>query len=195
MSAAIAIVLLHGPVSTLGSNGVLVNGEAYTNGPLENCQGGGTLPRGTTAVRVSLLANVGPSIGVRVISSSSVLTTGRRGSGWGTDASVTVPVKEVRASAPDTVACVSIGHAAETIGLKGAVVEKASGKRELWLRVEYLRPARASWLSLASSIAGEFNPVRTPGGTGAALLAIALMLAAAGLAARVILREVDRSEM
>jgi hypothetical protein len=192
MSVAIVVVLSHAPVSVAGSNGVLLDGESYTNGPLENCQGGGTLPRGTTAVRVSLLANVGPSVGVKALSRSGVITSGRHGSGWGTDDSVTVPVTRTRESTPDTVVCVSIGPATETIALKGAVVESAGGKRALWLHLEYLRPGASSWLSRASAIARELDPARTPGGEAAALTAIALMLAATAVAARLILGELGR---
>ncbi len=193
LGLAIIVVLSHAPVSLAGSNGLASDTEIYTSGPTESCETGGTVPRGTTAVRVSLLANVGPSVGLRAFSGPELITSGRRESGWGTDASVTVPVTEVRRTAYDTVVCVKIGPATETIALKGSVVE-AGGKQQLWVRLEYLRPGSNSWLSLASSIAGEFDPGRSPGGSAAALSAIALMLLATAIVSRLILGEVRRGD-
>ena len=55
--------------------------------------------------------------------------------------------------------------------------------------IEYLHPGTRSWLSLAGEVARHMGFGRAGAGTWVVFLALALLVAAAGLASRLLLRE------
>jgi len=99
-----------------------------------------------------------------------------------------VSVKRVAHTAYNTRICTDIGPAVEGVQVNGERV-KVGGGEAIWLRMEYLRPGRSSWLSLAPSIANRMGLAHAPAGAWVGYLAVAVMIAAAGFASRLVLRE------
>jgi hypothetical protein len=183
--AALGVVLSHAPLTIAGTNGIRARPNvAHTGGEVTLCHHDGTLPEGTSAIRASLSANVGPAVTVRVLSGKRTVAEGSRPAGWGLAETVTVPVKPLTHPVRDVRICTVIGAAAEPIELKGTVIKKVVA-----LRVEYLRAGPSSWWSLASTVAAHMGLGRAPTGTWIAWLAILVMLAVAALTSRLILQE------
>jgi hypothetical protein len=185
---ALGVVLTRSPPAVAGTNGVAAGtAVAYLNAGETVCQPGGVLPAGTTAVRLSISANVGPSVRVRVLSGGHVLTAGERGSGWGVAETVTVPVARVPRAVPAARVCATVGTGVEPIQANGQLVPGAGGRRQLRLRAEYLRPGSRSWLSLSGAIVAHMGLGHAPSGAWVVYLVIAAMLAAAAIAVSVVL--------
>jgi hypothetical protein len=209
---ALALVLSGSPPAVTRSAAPIVNAFEFgrTSARSRICQAGETLPRGATAIRVWLEAVIGPRVEVKASSGGRVLARGARGPGW-TAGSITIPVRPVARAASNVTVCVNVGPAREPIGLRGvrtsatvaasdrqgpfshARETRTSTYREGPLPgrvvIEYLRTGNASWWSLARSIARRMGLGHAGSGAWIPLLAIALMLAIAGVMSRLILRE------
>jgi hypothetical protein len=195
---AVGLVLSGSPVTVAGTNSVPVLSKlGSVKGGERGCQPGGTVPAGTSAVRLSLAANTGPRVSVTIDSGTTRVTHGAAAAGWGIAESVTVPVQRVRRAVANTRLCLSLGPAVEPVVVNGAVeqVTTAAGSARNFerFRIEYLRPGRESWWSLASSVARRMGLGHAPSGTWIVFAELALMLAVAGLAAGLVLRFVGRS--
>jgi hypothetical protein len=190
---ALGIVLLRAPLIVAGTNGIPANlAVTYINGGNVSCQAGGTLPEGTTAIRVSLSANNGPSVGLEVLSGATLVTHGAREAGWGIDETVTVPVRRVPRTIRNTRICFSIGADVESIQVNGTQVRTSAGRLEALLRTEYLRPGPRSWLSMVSVVADRMGLAHAPDGAWVAYLTLAVMIAVCVLASRLVLRAGER---
>jgi hypothetical protein len=188
-AVALGIVLSRSPLAVAGSNGVPANlAVAHYFTSHTGCQAGGTLPQGTTAIRVSLSANVGPQVNLEALSGEKLVTTGERDAGWGVDETVTVPVRRVAGTVREARICLTTGPVVEPLQINGALARTPSGEVAL-LRMEYLRPSSVSWLSLVPSVAQRMGLAHAPGGTWVAYMLIILMVGVAGLATRLALRE------
>jgi hypothetical protein len=191
---AIGVALSRAPLGVAGTNSIPAHppvGE--TRGNEQSCQQGGTVPQGTSVIRVSLSANVGPNVSLRVLFGSRVLTQGERGAGWGEDETVSVPVRRVSHTVHNALICTTVGPSIEYLQIRGtptrAASPKALGLRGVMLRMEYLRPGHKSWWSLASSVAHHMGLGHAASGTWIVFLVLALMLAVVALASRLALRE------
>jgi hypothetical protein len=194
---AIAVVLtLHGsPMSIAGTNGIPDAGEvAVTQRATSACQGGETVPAGTTAVRLTLAGEIGPRVTVTARSAGHTITRGVRGAGW-TGAAVTVHVQRVALTARDAQLCFALARPLEVIELFGrhtpgadALVGPRGERLPGRLGVEYLRPGHATWLSLAPSIARRMGFGHAWGGAWIAFALAAAMASAAALMAWLALR-------
>ncbi|HSZ13733.1 MAG TPA: hypothetical protein VK790_06835 [Solirubrobacteraceae bacterium] len=194
MAAATGVALTHAPLTVAGTNSVPAEGAgAVTNGHATSCQDGGAVPRGTSAVRVSLSAIAGPSVRVRVLAGSRLIAQGERPPGWGLAAYVTVPVEVVRETVAHARVCVTVGPAAAPVELRGRPTRTAPvtdlGLQTVRLSFEYLRPSSESWWSRISSIAYHLGLGRAAGGAWLAVLVLALMLGVVALASRLTLEE------
>jgi hypothetical protein len=194
IAIAIGVVLSRAPLAVIGSNEIpLTHGVAYAKGGSRGCQQGGTVPAGTTAIRVSAGVNTGPSVTVKVLSGGQVVTHGKRPAGWGITESVTVPVKRVERAIPNATVCVAFGPSVEEIEINGSVVRttSASGKpaQAVRLRFEYMSPAHRSWWSIVSPVARRMGFGHAPSGTWIVFLLLALAIAIVALASRLVLRE------
>lgn len=192
--AAIVVVLSRSPLTVVGTNSIQASRAAeYAKGGSSRCQPSGTVPGGTTAIRISASANTGPRVTLKLLSGAGVISDGTRDAGWGVDETVTVPVKRVPRTIPNATICIAFGAAIEPIQINGATVQTRAGGAQsagaVILRVEYLRPGDASWWSLASSVATRMGRGHAPGGAWIVFLLIALMIAVVTLASRLILRE------
>jgi hypothetical protein len=130
---------------------------------------------------------------VRLLSGGEIVTEGKRPAGWGSDETVTVPVKRVTRTIPNARICVSFGEAVEPVLVNGSVASAsgAPGKSggPVRLRIEYLRSGHSTWWSLASSIAHRMGFAHAPSGTWIVFLLIALAITTTALASRLLLRE------
>lgn len=192
---AIGAVLSRSPPVIAGTNSVpsfSPIGSSY--GEVSSCQQVGTLPKDTSAIRVSLAAAIGPRLHVTVLSSSRVVTQGERPAGWGLESNVSIPVKKVTRTIPNAVVCTAIGRAIQPVSFFGLPIKPgATGNlalKDVKLRIEYLRPGPRSWWSLLSSISHRMGLGHAAGGRWLSFLVLATMIAVIALATRLTLREV-----
>jgi hypothetical protein len=186
---ALGVVLTGAPLTVAATNGVPLRPNIATiRRSRVICQGGGTIPAGTTSIRVSLSANVGPSIALRAMAGGELVTSGKREAGWGVDETVTVPVSRVARTVGEVRICMAIGALAEDLQVDGEKVETVTGHRVTLLRFEYLHPGPRSWLSLASVLASRIGIARDAG-AWTVYVAVAVAVAVAALASGMVLRE------
>jgi hypothetical protein len=194
-ATALLVVLFRHPLVVAGTNSVPAHVDVSgAPGGSSGCQPAATLPRGTTAIRVSVSSNTGPSLDLRMYSGSQLIAHGNRSSGWGVDETVTVPINRASRAVGDTRLCITFGRSVEPIQINGAYGASAGtfeGKpiRAVMLRVEYLRPGPSSWFSLASSVASRMGLGHAAAGTWVVFVLLATMIAITLLASRLIVRE------
>lgn len=195
-ATAVAVTLSGSPMTLAGTNSVPFMREvANTNGDASACQAGETLPRGTSAIRLSLEAAIGPSVSSQAVSGRRVVTRGARGSGW-SGGTVTIPVRPVVDRAVHNVTvCFKLGPTREIVTIEGQLTKPASAARGEGktlpgrMRVEYLRAGHSSWWSLALPIARRLGLGRAWAGSWVALLLATLMGALLALCSWLVLRE------
>jgi hypothetical protein len=198
---AIALTLQGAPMSVAGTNGIPDAGQVTTTArDTRACQGGETVPAGTSAVRLTLAAEIGPRVTLTASSAGRMITRGVRAQGW-TGASVTVPVRQVPHTTSAAKVCFALARPLEEIELFGrhtlgadALVGPRGEKLPGRLGVEYLRAGRTSWLSLLSSIAKRMGLGHAWGGTWIVFALAITMAAAAALMAWLALRELRPEE-
>lgn len=184
LALAIGLTLLGSPMSVARTNRPAGQPEepvASTKQSNRYCQADEVLPGGTSALRIWLEAAAGPRVSVAVYARGRLITGGQRGSDW-IGGSVTVPVRPLAHAASPATVCVSFALHDETV-----VVQGSTGPVRMW--IEYLRPGTRSWLSLAGEVVRHMGFGRAAAGTWIVFLALALLLAAAGLASRLLVRE------
>jgi hypothetical protein len=192
----VAVMLSGSPATLAGTNSVPFVGEvANTNGDASACQASETLPRGTSAIRLSLEAAIGPSVSVQAVSGGRVVARGVRGSGW-SGGTVTVPVRPVVSRAVDGVTvCFKLGPTREIVTIEGQLTKPVSAARGEGktlpgrMRIEYMRAGRNSWWSLALPTARRLGLGHAWAGSWVALLLATLMGALVALCSWVLLRE------
>jgi len=190
IAVAVGLVLSGAPVGVAGSDGIPANfAVEFIHQSEVICQAGGTVPAGTSAIRVSLSPNVGPAVGLEVFSGPTLVTKGNHPAGWGVDETLTVPVATVPRTIAQARICATIGPLVEPLQVNGARVTSPSGASAVWLRMEYLRPLSRSWLSRLPAVASVIGVAHAPTGAWVAYLVIAVMLALCALVSRVLLRE------
>jgi hypothetical protein len=195
IAITLAVLLAHAPATLARTNGVTPEGTVATiRGRTSICQTGEVLPRGTSAVVAWLEASIGPRVTVALSAGGHVLATGERTSGW-TGASVTIALAPMARTIAGVTACFRFAAINETVTVRGlasnAVASATSNGRRLGgqMRLEYLRPGRRSWWSMASAIAGHMGLGRVPSGRWAVIVACALAATIVALASGVLLRE------
>lgn len=198
MAVAVAVVLSESPPSVLATSSAAGQAVAASaSGKLAACQAGERIPRGTTAIRLSLAAFVGPRVSVKVLSQGHLLASGEHGSAW-SGQTVTVPLGRVSRAIPGATVCFATTSIRDELLVYGRRTEEAiaahtsrGGYLSGRAGVEYLGPGHASWLSLAASIARHMGLGRAWSGTWAALFAAISTLSALGLASILLVRESD----
>jgi hypothetical protein len=192
-AVAIGVILSRAPLTVAGTNSVPVKAPvAFTRGNTGSCQTG-TLPQGTSGIRVSLASGVGPRLHIRVLSGSRVVTQGERPAGWGLETNVVVPVRAVTHTVRKAVICITLGRVVEPMPVLGVPTRPGAPQplafKDVRLRLEYLRPGPKSWWSLASSISYHMGLGHAASGAWLAFLVLAAMIAIVVLAARLTLEE------
>ncbi len=194
---ALAIVLSGSPRVLAGSNGVEALGKVLTAVPGGGsaCQGGETLPAGTSAIRISLGATAGPRVAVAVRGpDGGLLAHGVSGRGWLANV-VTVPIEPVARTVHGATVCFAFAGASERISFFGARSPARTAARSAGrplpgrVGIEYVRPGSSSWWSLASSVARRMGLGRAWAGTWVALFVGMLMVAGIAVASWSLVRE------
>jgi hypothetical protein len=188
-AAAVALTLSHSPAALAGTNSVQADsklsrttGTSYAKG----CQTGETLPRDTTAVRLSLFAVVGPRVTASFLADSHAVTSGTRPPGW-VGSVVTIPMRPLPRTRSSVKLCfklTSFNGPVLVIGEDTPPAEAAVSNGEALpgrIRVEYLRPGDASWWSHAGSIAQRLDFGHAAGGPWDVVLAAILASAVPAL--------------
>jgi hypothetical protein len=194
VAIAIGVVLSGSPLEVAGTNSIRASSTAgYLSGSSTTCQPSGTIPEGTTAIRISASQNIGPKVTLEARSGPSIVARGERPSGWGIDETVTVPVGRVAHAIPNANICAVFGPATEAIQINGVRLPTTmvNGAPETPVRfaVEYLQPGSSSWWSLASGVARRMGFGHAPSGTWIVFLLLALSITIVALASRLLLRE------
>jgi Predicted membrane protein (DUF2142) len=195
IAIAIATLLSQTPLTVGGTNSVATPNKAGSiQADRRLCVNGGTVPQGTTAIRIPFGADIGPRLSVTVSSGSVVSTTGTLEAGWGVDDSATVPVARVAQPISEAQVCIAIGPiapartgliipalrlyttAVASTSLVGPERHVRSLEQE-YLRLEYLRSGHTSWWSLVPSIARHLGLGHAIAGIWNAWIVLTLMLA------------------
>ncbi len=183
-------VLSGSPLVVAGGNSVEPRTSVARARPnAEYCQGGETLPGGTSAIRVWVITNVSPQMQVSVFSGSRVVTRGEQPPGR-LASTIAVPVSRVPRTLADVEVCFKVGPVAERMLFIGwRTPHWRPGETPVKIRVEYLRSGPRSWWSLAPSVARHIGRGRAPSGTWAWLIPIVLMAFAGLLAVWLVARQ------
>jgi hypothetical protein len=159
------------------------------------CQDSETLPAGTNAIRLTLVAILGPHVDVAVSSGGRRIAAGSVGSGW-TAGSVTVPIATLAHPVRDARVCFTLGRSVEKVEVGGAARGAGSAARTLTggalpgrFTVEYMRPATSSWWGSAKTVARRLGVGHAPAGTWLAGLLLLAMAAVVAGASWLLLRE------
>jgi len=194
---ALVLTLLGSPLVVARANGVPANEPILEAQAASACQTQEFLPAGTSAIRLTFVAEAGPRVSVSVLSGGHRIASGTTGSGW-TSGAVTVPIRTLSHSLHGATLCFKFAHAAETVQMGGASASSATVARGQSgnalpgrFTVEYMRPGPSSWWSLATTVAHHFGLGRAPSGAWVAWLALLLMLGAVALACCLVLRELS----
>lgn len=181
-TAALVVTLSRSPLTLTGTNSIQATSKlARTTGTsyAAGCQTGEALPHAVAAVRLSLFAVIGPRVTVTILSGPHVITSGTRPPGW-VGSVVTVPLRPLpRAHSPVKLCfkLTSVNGPIQVIGQDTPRAEAAVSNGEALagrVRVEYLRPSRASWWSFAGSIAQRMGFGHAAGGAWDVVLAAIL---------------------
>jgi Predicted membrane protein (DUF2142) len=196
IALALAATLAQAPARVLHSNAVAPDfrlADVSSNGA-RLCQAGELLPRGTSALRFSLLSVIAPSITVSASSGTRVLTAGRRAAGWMTGSGETIPVRALSRSYSNVTVCFTLGDlTGETVSILGQTAPPATAARGGAthgtlaplggrIRVDYLSAGQRSWWSRAGAIVGRIGRGRAWGGAWTLLLILLPTAAMSGLA-------------
>jgi hypothetical protein len=192
---ALAFTLSQSPITVARVNTAQAPYLASATERTHVCQSGELLPRGVSAIRLRAFAFLGPKVTLSLSTHGHVIVHGERGSGW-TGGVVTVPVNRLATAVSDVELCFTLFlNGDESIALTGEQTDSAHAASYQYgslpgrVRVEYLRPSRSSWLSLAPEVARRMGLGHAPSGTWSVLLVIALMATVLALCARMIVRE------
>jgi hypothetical protein len=191
--AAIGITLSQSPLTLVRASTVTHTTFETTRQRTEACQSNEVLPRETSAVRLRIYAFLGPRVAVALLSHGRVIADGERGSGW-TSNVVTIPVNPLPTERSGLDLCFALLlNGDETASLVGERTPPAlaahsqSGVLRGRLRVEFLRPGRSSWWSLAGAIVRRIGLGDAGSGTWRVLLLALLMGVVLVLCSRAIL--------
>jgi hypothetical protein len=182
---AVIATLSRAPLTLAGTNSVRpksILGRTTGTRYAYACQAGESLPRDTSAVRLSLFAVIGPKVTISVWLGPRQITSGTRPPGW-VGSVVTIPLEPVSDAHSAVKLCfrlTSINGPIQVIGEDTPPAEAAVSNGEPLagrIRVEYLRPSTLSWLSLTSSITYRMGFGHAASGAWDILLVIVLAAA------------------
>ncbi len=193
IAAAFVVTLSHSPLTVARGDSATAGGLVSTNQPARACQTEEALPQGTSAIRLALLAALGPRVTVQVLSGSRMLTQGAYPAGW-SSGSVTVPVSPVARAAAPVKVCFAFGSMNGLVTLRGwrarPAVAASSNEGPLPGRmgIEYLRPSHRSWWSFTAATIRRKGLGHAAGGIANALLVVALAVAFVALSSWLVVK-------
>jgi Predicted membrane protein (DUF2142) len=191
--AGVGVALSRAPMRLIASNSTP---NDYTLADVSTsqttiCQAGELLPAGTSAVRLSLLAVIAPSISVSVTAAGRTLTAGQLGAGWMTGTGETVALAPLSRAYSNVTICLTLGDlTGENVAVLGHAVGNAAAGAAIAtgvggalaplggrIRVDYLSAGARSWWSLAGTVIRRIGAGRAQDGPWT-LIVVALLLAA-----------------
>lgn len=186
------------PVRTGTNDTLATSALGGTVGRLDVCQDAELIPAGTGAVRVWLrtTGRPGPALALQATNGRTTIGRGRLAAGWSGE-TATIPLRPVTRAQREGRVCVTVG-ASSSVTLAGEAPPDpetgppatASGSELRGrLRIEYLAPERRSRWSQIGAVARRIGFGRAPGGAAVAYAAVLLMLAAAALGLRQLVRD------
>ncbi len=196
IALAFVLTLAHAPLSVARRGVAPERTLVGTTKPAAACQGNETLPRGTTALRLSLTAALGPRVTVKVLSGSHAITHGTTQPGW-SDASVTVPVRALSHTVAPVTVCLAMSQMNGKVAMRGSGTGPAqaatSGGERLpgRMNIEYLHPGASSWWSQATAVAHRLGLGRTASGTWNAVLVMVLAASFITLSSWLVVKELQ----
>jgi hypothetical protein len=194
IAVAFVVTLAHAPLTVARSGVATEHTVVITTKSAAACQARETLPRGTTALRVSLTAALGPRVTVKVLSGSRVITHGATPPGW-SDASVTVPVRPLPRTVAPVKVCFAMTQMNGKVAMRGTPTDGALAARSTQgplpgrMGIEYLRPGDSSWWSQAAAVVRRLGLGRAASGTWNALLVMALVASVIALSSWLVVKE------
>ncbi|HEV3320972.1 MAG TPA: hypothetical protein VG147_02135 [Solirubrobacteraceae bacterium] len=194
IALAFLLTLAHTPLTVARGGVVPERTVVSTARPASACQGGETLPRGTTALRLSLTAALGPRVSARVLSGSRMVAHGTTGAGW-SDASVTVAVQPLSHTVAPVTVCLAMTQMNGKVAMRGSPTSPAQGATSGGERlpgrmdIEYLRPGGSSWWSQATAVARRLGLGHAASGAWNALLVMALAASCIALSSWLVVKE------
>ncbi len=196
IALAFALTLAHAPLS-VARRGVAPEQTLVSAGkPASACQAGETLPRATTALRLSLTSALGSRVTVKVLSGPRAVTHGTTPPGW-SDASVTVPVQPLSHTVGPVTVCLALAQMNGKVAMRGSHTSRAqaatSGGERLpgRMNIEYLRPGADTWWSQATAVARRLGLGRTASGTWNAVLVMVLAASFITLSSWLVVKELQ----
>src|ERR1039458_1004774 len=158
------------------------------------CQADERLPASTAALRMSLIAYIGPAVSVTVSRGGQIIASGHRDAGW-VRGSLTLPLQPRVATPQDVKICLTRDPGVGLAGLFGHVTPRALAATSDGMplpgrmRIEYLARGHRSWFSLAEHVARRLGLGHSPSGTWIVIPLAAMMAIAVALAAWLLMRE------
>jgi hypothetical protein len=196
IAAILAVTLARSPPILAGTNRVPAERPVgIAEEAIGACQAGETLPAGTSAIRLSLIAIIGARVSVKVLSGPKLLTQGATAAGW-TGSEVAVAVAPLARSVSPVTVCFNLTGVNGEEQVRGrdtpaavAAVSRSGQRLNGRFRVEYVRAGHTSWLSLLASIARHMSWGRGWSGIWIVFFILALALAVVTLTSWAIVRE------
>ena len=194
IALAFVLTLAHAPLTVARGGVATEHTLVSTAKPASACQGGETLPRGTTTLRLSLVTELGPRVAVKVLSGSRLVTRGATPPGW-SGASVTVPVQPLPRTVAPVKVCFAMTQMNGNVAMRGSPTGHALAARSVEgplpgrMGIEYLRPGGSSWWSKATAVARRLGLGRAASGTWNAFLVIALAASFIALSSWLVVKE------
>jgi hypothetical protein len=194
IALAFVVTLAHAPLTVAGRGVATEHTLVSTTKPAAACQGRETLPRGTTALRLSLTSALGPRVTVKVLSGSRMIARGATPPGW-SDASVTVPVQPLSHTVAPVKVCFAMTQMNGKVAMRGTrtspalAIQTPEGPLAGRMGIEYLRPGNNSWWSQATAVAQRLGLGHAAGGAWNALLVMALVASVVTLSSWLVVKE------
>jgi hypothetical protein len=198
LAVAVAATLTRAVPIRIGTNETLASSAlGGTVGRLTVCQDAELIPAGTGALRIWMrtTGRPGPALALTATDGRRTIARGTLAAGW-SGRTATIPLRPVvRVQRPARI-CVTVGATA-SVTLAGqrsadpnaAPPATASGNQLPGrLRIEYLSAERRGWWSQIGTLARRMGFGRAPGGSAVAFAAALLMLAAASVGLRQLVR-------
>jgi hypothetical protein len=186
IAVATVAVLLHSPRTVAATNGVApTTALVSASENAQACQANETIPAGTTAIRLQIVATTGPRVSVQVRQGRRLLANGTLAPPW-YGAVVTVPIAEIEHAVRHATVCFQLSNLSGLVQAYGSPTPPAraaqAGGKPLpgRIAINYLRRGPRSWLSLAGSIAEHMELGRAA--SGSAIVVVIAALAAAAIA-------------
>ncbi len=189
IAVAVVAMLLHSPETVAATNGVApATSLVSARENAQACQANETIPAGTTAIRLQIVATTGPRVSVQVRQGRRLLRSGTLAPPW-YGAVVTVPIATVEHAVRHATVCFQLRDLSGAVQAYGsptpaAQAAQASGKPLPGrLSIYYLRRGPQSWLSLAGDVAEHMELGRAASGSAIVVMIAALAAAAIALGA------------